>query len=469
MIRALITLPFLLFCLPSLASFTPQTAIEKLPEGHDLAFIIADPQNNLTLYSQRANQLQAPASTQKLITALAAKLYLGNAFRFTTDLETSNNDIIIRFSGDPTLSRDQLANLFIQLKKQGVTTIHGNIYLNGAIFSGYERAPGWPWDVLGVCYSAPSSSITLAHNCVQGALYSNKILGQVTRVHVPSHQPITVSSEAVIVSKEQQKTQYCDLELHADNRNNYQLSGCLLQRNKPLPLNFAIQNTVDYTAAVIKQALKRNGIRFIGQIKRNDKIGGKRIVRHESATLPELLDDMIKDSDNLIADNLAKTIGGYYFHQAGSFNNGGAAIKAILKEKANIDLDNAILVDGSGLSRNNRLTASHILQVITYIYQYDNEIKLMAALPVSGQSGTLRYRQSIRHKPLKGRIAAKSGSLYGTYNLAGIMTTKSGKPLLFVQMLTNYHPEQKADDAKSTPPAVEQFERELYSQMYQYH
>ena len=154
-------------------------------------------------------------------------------------------------------------------------------------------------------------------------------------------------------------------------------------------------------------------------IKRDDGAKGELIASHHSAPLHELLDTMVKDSDNLYADNIAKTIGAKYFDQPGSFANGSKAIQAILKDEANIDLDRALIVDGSGLSRNNRMTASQMLEVLSYIYEHDDGLNLLATLPVSGQSGTLRYRQSIRQQPLQGRIQAKSGSLYGTYNLAG--------------------------------------------------
>ncbi len=427
MLRAIPLLFGLLLSMPVFASFSPMPATSHLPSGHDAALIITDTTTGHNLYNQRNNQLQPPASTQKLITALAAKLYLDDSFRFTTDVERNRDDIILRFSGDPTLSRQQLAALLAQLKKHGLSTLKGNIILNGSVFSGYERASGWPWDILGVCYSAPSSSISLEHNCVQGALYSNKAQGQLTRVNIPAHQPINVTSDAVIVSKEQQKAQYCDLTLTADNSNSYQLSGCLPKRSQPLPLNFAVQNTVDYTAAVIRRELQRAGIRFNGEIVRDDKASGKRIARHASEPLNILLDSMVKESDNLIADNLTKTLGRKYFEQPGTFSNGVAAIKAILSDKAGIDLSKAVLVDGSGLSRNNRLTANQMMEVVTYLFLNNKKLGLLETLPVSGQSGTLRYRQSIRHHPLQGNIAAKSGSLFGTYNLAGIMTAKSGK------------------------------------------
>ncbi|UTV27266.1 serine-type D-Ala-D-Ala carboxypeptidase [Photobacterium atrarenae] len=466
MLRALTLLLGFLLCTRALATpaFSPQRALSQLPAGHDAALLIADPATGEILYSQRATQLQAPASTQKMLTALAAKLYLKDDFRFTTDLERRGDDIILRFSGDPLLSRTQLADLLRQLKKHHITRIEGNILLNGAVFSGYEQAPGWPWDILGVCYSAPSSSISLEHNCVQGALYSNRAPGELTRVNVPRHQPITVTSDARIVSQTEQESSYCDLTLTTAPGNHYQLSGCLPERKKPLPLNFAVQDTFGYSAAVIRDELQRAGIDFRGQIRRDDQARGERLARHRSEPLETLVDIMVKDSDNLIADNLLKTLGRVYFEQPGTFANGVAAMKAILAEKADIDLSQAVLVDGSGLSRNNRLNAKLMMKVIAYIYQHDKKLSLLQTLPVSGQSGTLKYRQSIRHQPLAGQIAAKSGSLYGTHNLTGIITTQSGKQLLFVQLITNYHPPEQ-EEAGVAPP-IELFERQLYRNLY---
>ncbi len=90
---------------------------------------------------------------------------LGNDFRFSTNLETQGNNVILDFNGDPTLESSDIANLLRQLKQQGTSTIKGNLYLNGGHFTGFEHAVGSPWDMLTQCYSAPSSSITLEHNC----------------------------------------------------------------------------------------------------------------------------------------------------------------------------------------------------------------------------------------------------------------------------------------------------------------
>ncbi|MCV6004416.1 D-alanyl-D-alanine carboxypeptidase, partial [Escherichia coli] len=57
-------------------------------------------------------------------------------------------------------------------KKNGLTRMNGDLWLDNSAFTGYDRAVGWPCDILGVCYSAPASSITLNNNCVQASIYT---------------------------------------------------------------------------------------------------------------------------------------------------------------------------------------------------------------------------------------------------------------------------------------------------------
>ena len=88
----------------------------------------------------------------KVVTALAAKLELADDFKFETRLEQFGNNWVVRFSGDPTLQTDDLKALFTTAHSKGLKRIKGDIWLDNSAFTGYDRAVGWPWDILGVCY-----------------------------------------------------------------------------------------------------------------------------------------------------------------------------------------------------------------------------------------------------------------------------------------------------------------------------
>ncbi|EIU6783390.1 serine-type D-Ala-D-Ala carboxypeptidase [Vibrio parahaemolyticus] len=436
---------------------------EVLPEGARISLVAEKLTESSTLDGIRpTDQLFPPASTLKIVTALAAKLELGDSFAFRTKLETSSSDAVIYFVGDPTLQTQDLKALLSLAKKNGLTRINGDLWLDNSAFTGYDRAVGWPWDILGVCYSAPASSITLNNNCVQASIYTQKDGG--TRVYVPEHQPIRVKSSVETVSKTIQKSRHCDLDLLANPDNRYELKGCLVEREKPLPLKFAVQDPERYTSQNISTLLKQLGIELKGKI----KIGSapqkqrKLMALHQSKPLSDLLDDMLKHSDNLIADTLTKTLGAKFFVQPGSFTNGTEAIKQIIFANTGIDIRNARLEDGSGLSRNNRISATKMAEILRYIWKNEKTLKLIAIMPKSGESGTLQYRQSMRNAPIKGQLIAKSGSLYGTYNMAGYGLDKNGQPnTIFVQFVSDYFPE-KRDDNKPVIAPITHFEQLFY-------
>ncbi|EGQ9595307.1 serine-type D-Ala-D-Ala carboxypeptidase [Vibrio parahaemolyticus] len=436
---------------------------EVLPEGARISLVAEKLNESSTLDGIRpTDQLFPPASTLKIVTALAAKLELGDSFAFRTKLETSSSDAVIYFVGDPTLQTQDLKALLSLAERNGLTRINGDLWLDNSAFTGYDRAVGWPWDILGVCYSAPASSITLNNNCVQASIYTQKDGG--TRVYVPEHQPIRVKSSVETVSKTIQKSRHCDLDLLANPDNHYELKGCLVEREKPLPLKFAVQDPERYTSQNISTLLKQLGIELKGKI----KIGSapqkqrKLMALHQSKPLPDLLDDMLKHSDNLIADTLTKTLGAKFFVQPGSFTNGTEAIKQIIFANTGIDIRNARLEDGSGLSRNNRISATKMAEILRYIWKNEKTLKLIAIMPKSGESGTLQYRQSMRNDPIKGQLIAKSGSLYGTYNMAGYGLDKNGQPnTIFVQFVSDYFPE-KRDDNKPVIAPITHFEQLFY-------
>ncbi|MEZ8492645.1 serine-type D-Ala-D-Ala carboxypeptidase [Vibrio splendidus] len=463
----------LLVCSFSISAFSVNAfaypPLDKLPDGSSTSVILESLRGDSNKMNSNSDGFYPPASTLKLVTALAAKLELGDDFHYTTSIARSGNDSIISFSGDPTLQREQLKSLLGQYAKSQSRTIKGNLYLDNSTFTGYQRAVGWPWDILGVCYSAPSSAMTLDSNCAQASIYT-KDNGS-TRVYIPAHYPIDVTTTAATVTRSGQKATQCDLELITTPDNAYKLSGCLVERKKPLPLKFAIQNPELYTYQVVTSLLEELKIQVKGDVIVGKKAKANKtrlVASHHSEKLPELLDTMLKKSDNLIADNLTKTLGATFYVQPGSFNNGTEAIKQILLTKANIDLSKAQLVDGSGLSRNNRMRSQTMAQVLRYIWENDQQLNLVGAMPTSGTDGTLKYRQSMRKAPIQGNIIAKSGSLYGSYNMAGFGLDKAGKPnSLFVQFVRDYFPEEQDPDKPVEAP-ITQFERAFYKDVVEF-
>lgn len=237
---------------------------QSLPAGSQLALIVA-PVGKTPIFEQNASILLAPASTQKILTAIAAYHGLPENFHYRTQIADVGNRTLIRFSGDPTFTRDDLRALLARYRAQG-GQFHGDIELQSGGFRGYQHAAGVPWDIHGICYSAAISEIALDGNCVQGALYANAPIHSIAKATVPDFQPITLESQARIIAPKSNEADFCTLELYRNDKNAYHLKGCIEQSERVLPLRFALANPDRYIAQVIRAELKAMGIPFKGRI-----------------------------------------------------------------------------------------------------------------------------------------------------------------------------------------------------------
>lgn len=447
---------------------TPAYAVAPAPPEHSqTAWLLADARSGDIEAAYQPELLLKPASTQKLVTTLAAALTLGPDWRYQTQVRYQGQlengrltgDLLIDFVGDPSLSREQLQAL---LKRSGVRYVSGNVLLNQGHFSGYDRGNGWSWNDLSVCYTAPAAALIVDRNCVQGALYATS--NQAARATVPAHQPVKVSASVSVLNKAERERQFCSLDVQMSAPNQYHLTGCIGPRKDPWPLRFAIQDVNAWGSELTQWALKQSGINVAGKVTsaKLDASDWPSLASHASPTLKALSQRILEDSDNLYTDSLLRTLGGRHFKQPGSFANGTQAVREILSQEAGIDLGPTWLADGSGLSAHNLLRAQDLLAVLMTISKDPRAQWLMELLPVSGETGTLQYRRSVQSPTLKGHIQAKTGSIAHVQNLAGFMDTASGQRKAFVLLQNglSVSPEQEqriADNEQEWP--ARRFER----------
>lgn len=453
------------------------------PIHSQLGITVWDMTSQKTVFQYNNQSLMQPASVQKLLTALAATKQLGKQFSYQTQLTTLadqpldktqiNNgiysgDIYIEFSGDPTLTFQDLHQLLGSLSTLGITKLTGNIMLASEQDSQLQ-APGWVWDDLGICYAAPISPFIINKNCVYGRLSTNGY-NKVAKITIMGNRPIDITNDAYFVSPTidnpvvkpaitlpvanalpaylTESVPQCQLTLSRFDNNRYHLSGCHVGA-KSLPLAIAISDPQIYAQHIIAKQLESLGIRYnhpITTIKMNTqpKFMAQRqvIASHQSDALPQLLETMLLESDNLIADSLLKKLGEVYYQTPSDFARSGQALKTILYS-IGIDLSTANIADGSGLSRYNLLTPEHVLSVLTVIYQQPEYRFLLDLLPESGVSGTLRYKRYFNKSPLKHHVFAKTGSMLGIANLAGRVNVSNGHNYLFVLFENGLSPQIK--------------------------
>jgi D-alanyl-D-alanine carboxypeptidase/D-alanyl-D-alanine-endopeptidase (penicillin-binding protein 4) len=111
------------------------------------------------------------------------------------------------------------------------------------------------------------------------------------------------------------------------------------------------------------------------------------------------------------------------------------AVRSFLKS-VGIRPEALVLEDGSGLSRNNMITADASVQLLTFMSKHRYATVFRDALAIGGVDGTLRNR--FKGTPAENNVRAKSGSLSSAASLGGYMTTAGGEKLAFSIMVNNY-------------------------------
>lgn len=151
--------------------------------------------------------------------------------------------------------------------------------------------------------------------------------------------------------------------------------------------------------------------------------GGTRLAVHRSAPLSELVERMLTNSDNDLAEALARHVA-LAAGEPGSFAGAAKAIPEALR-KYGVPLSGAVFRDGSGLDHDDRLAPVTLARILALAAAPDHaELRpVLTGMPVAGFSGTLAER--FRAAPGAGVVRAKTGTLTGTNTIAGIVVAPS--------------------------------------------
>ena len=156
------------------------------------------------------------------------------------------------------------------------------------------------------------------------------------------------------------------------------------------------------------------------------------IAKVESPPVSRIVQTMLTESENTYAEMLSHLVGGAKVGNA-SFAGGGQATREVL---SSLDLDTGgyFLADGSGLSRDDRLTATTLASILTTVVRGTHpELSAIApGLPIAGLTGTLADRYVLATaRAGRGFVHAKTGTLTGVVAESGIVLDASGRQLVF--------------------------------------
>ncbi len=418
-----------------------QNGIERIildadPEVH-IGIEIVSLKNGQRLYQKSPHHLFVPASCIKLITGAAALHLLGVDYRFTTKLWTDGTiedttlkgNLYLQGSGDPDLAVRDLEELVFQLKLQNITTIEGDLFADNTLFDAIAQGPGWMWDDTGYDWSAPMQALTLNRSCIDIWVKPAEKVNTRPRVYqYPKSDFVRVENRAVTTKEEN--------DLIAKRRamsidNIIDIGGKMPLNGETRHLAIPVEEPHLYTIHVLRNILLKAKVGFEGKVaSRQTPKDAVVLASHTSRPLSQIVEEMMKTSDNLIGDALFKKMGENRFGAPGTWQKGSQAVREFLAQTVGLNVEKMVIVDGSGLSRYNLVSAHHFLEFLSWMHkQFSCSSEFISSLPISGTDGSLVRR--MKSGELKGKVRAKTGAMTGISSLSGYLSTKDGELLAF--------------------------------------
>ncbi len=401
---------------------------------------VKDLTKNRVLYRRNSTRLFHPASTLKNLSAITALTYLKPRFKFRTDFITYGkvdhkgvlaSNMYLRFSGDPDLTSKNIAEMVWGLHEKGIKRIIGNLVLDDGIYDTVNYPAGMVWDDLTYGYGGPLSSIIIDKNKFLVKLHPSRN-GHKAKITTKLPNGVVSFSNDLITHRQC----HAPILIYSSVANHYNIRGCLSHnRGRAQYRELAMRNPHIYAKVLLHKLLKEQGIQLSGKIvfgQWTPEQGVKHttLVHHESPALPKVIKEMLKKSDNLIANSLFKQVGHQYNNSQGSWTNSKKAVASVLTPLTHIDFKALKIDDGAGISRYDLVSPSQMIALLTYGYRQPTIWKhLYPALPIMGTDGTLEWR--MRNIPQNKRIHAKTGTMTGITCLAGYVLSANKHELAF--------------------------------------
>ncbi len=402
----------------------------RAPSTHT-AMWVADLRDSKPLYVYHAHHSMLPASTQKFLTALAAWRDLGSMWHFTTDLfaygvqkkTILRGDVVLRLSGDPTLTSEDVLSLLQHLKARKIQRIDGTLWLDARMFTKQPYPKGVMWDDMTECYAVPQTAAILDQNCLQFTMdmqprYASPKVHVIPKGIITLHKRMHVSSDP------------CALDVVAAPHNVYTMQGCVAPTSRRWTRQVAVADVRHYWQQRMRHFLKALGVRC-RHIRWGRPPHKHRVLlqhwHHDSDNLPTLLAHMLKHSDNLMANSLFLSMGQHHHGAGVTWAQAQDIVRHILPFVTPKDT----LVDGSGLSMYNRIDVATLGEALRQGHHDPVLFQQMRnGLAVAGVDGTLAHR--FEQSPVRQHFFGKTGTLSGTTGLMGYLKTAKGHWLAVV-------------------------------------
>ncbi len=410
---------------PALSPDETGIAILLLPEGRPI-------------FTRNADRPLLPASTLKILTGAAALALLKPEFVYRTRLladapidaaGTIAGNLYIQGSGAPDLVGESWWLMARRLSALGLRRVDGDLVADESYFDSVRRPPGWPPPAADSWYNAPIGALSCNFNVVTVTIDPSPLVGArpdltlepaASYFQVLNRATTTTGPTTVSVSRS-----------YENGQNGLVVSGTIRRGGGPAVFHRAVEDPALYALHAFREIARSERI----EIKGNLTVGtvpekARELHAHESHPLGALLRDMNKNSNNFMAEMIVKTLAAQFVETPGT-TAAGLEVMRNYVAGLGIDASGLRLLDGSGLSDEDRVPARVLAEVLARAWA-DFEIgpELVTSLPIGGADGTLDER--FGGEGSRRRVRAKTGRIAGALTLAGYAANRDGRSLAFV-------------------------------------
>lgn len=414
-----------------------------------ISISVKDIETGKSVYELNQNRLISPASTQKIVTLAAAIDTLGPTYNFETSLyKNTNNELFLKLGADPYLREKDLTSLMNQAKAKKILEPK-NIYIDDYIVDGVEWGEGWQWDDDLNSLIPKFGSYNLDGNLLY-IFVAPTNNGAPANVYSKFFYPVTFMNLAVTDETKPNNIKF--------ERNNSISPDILTVKGSVSKIQYytvPVPNLKRYFRLRLEDAIKDAKIEYYGKISQkklpSDNVYLVASIKHP---IKIAVGDILKNSNNMAAESVFKIAGGKYVKNTGSTAAAVKMFEAFCK-KIGVNSDEIKIVDGSGVSKNNLMSADFMTNYLVALSQITGFDLYKSILPTAGE-GTLANRMLY----FKDNLRAKTGTLADISAITGYLTSKSGKTYAFDIMI---------NDAKTSPADKKMLEEYILRAVYNYY
>lgn len=420
-------------------------AVQKLSADPQMkhatwSLVVADAASGKIIFDYNGQAGLAPASTQKIITSITAFELLAKDFRYETrfgfrgDLQEGilTGDLILQASGDPSFGSSRYAGTGCEkilqqivqaVTAKGIRQIRGNVLTDTLGWNNEPIPDAWIWQDIGNYYGAGSWKFNWNENQYDVFLKSGPQPG--SAVDLVSTKPvlagIELKSQLVAGAQGSGDNAYIYLPPFASNG---VIRGTIPPGKESFTVSGSMPDPAKQFIFQLKHELLVQNVQFSERAGNSGNLAGaasgniEYLFTHQSPPLDSLAFWFLRKSINLYGESLLKTMGLQTYGEA-STQNGVKAMTAFWK-KNGIEAGALQLMDGSGLSPQNRITAMALVQSLQYARKREWFPSFYQGLPVYNG------------------MKLKSGSINGSRAFAGYHTSRAGKTYTLAILVNNY-------------------------------